>query len=90
MSSMSRYCKAYPVERLREFSGWAAEVGAGECIPGEPLFVHEDFAVTRGIYRDDEVVYEGGSPAWRAFCKDELGLEPRTGQASASGDAAGR
>ncbi len=34
MSEMSKYCKAYPAERLRQFSGWREKV-APLCAPAE-------------------------------------------------------
>lgn len=81
MSKMGRYCKAYPVERLREFEGWSdiyARPEGGEAGDGAPadendyLFVQEDFTVTKGIFLDEDVVYRNVSPEWVDFCKNRL------------------
>jgi hypothetical protein len=42
------------------------------------FFVHENFTVTAGIYRDQNVVFREPSPAWTEFCTDVLKFLPET------------
>ncbi len=77
MARMGRYCKAYPLERVAAFPGWAAAVAEGGD-PGEAqdggdvVFVQEDLVVTRGIYRDEEVLFDAITPEWKEFCEGVL------------------
>jgi hypothetical protein len=88
---MGRYCKAYQIERFREFSGWAANVqnvrkemkeinGAHVETPREltdqdHFYLHENFIVTDGIFLDENVIFDNVSPEWVNFCKNELKFE---------------
>jgi hypothetical protein len=69
MANMGRYCKAYPIARLREFGGWAengenarkvrreidgVEVEAPrELTDGDHLYLQENYVVTDGIFIDE-------------------------------------
>lgn len=87
MSEMGRYCKAYPVERLAEFDGWAGgyrrpeveerpEADNGQPAPeNDYLFLQENLTVTKGIFLDRDVVYDNISPEWVEFCKNRLEFE---------------
>jgi uncharacterized protein len=79
------YCKAYRLEDLRQYPLWMDLVGAslGEDGPAaEPrpapednlVFIHEDYTVTRSIWRDRNVLLAGDSAGWRDFCELELGF----------------
>lgn len=88
---MGRYCKAYPIERLREFSGWTEKsenvrpdpiVRDGSEAPVERrmsdvtfLYVQEDFTVTDGIHLEEFVIFDDVTPEWVAFCTDVLQFE---------------
>jgi hypothetical protein len=84
MTHMSGYCRAYLADELRRFPEWHERVpplvaqpeGAQ---PGDDesayFFLHEDFVVTAGVYRDESVAFDQVTDAWRAFCRSVLGFE---------------
>ena len=88
MHVMSKYCKAYPVSRLREFEGWnenahglkTKKTENGEEIErgfddGDILFLQEDFTVTSGIFMDEDVVFNHLTPDWTDYCKEKLNFQ---------------
>jgi hypothetical protein len=84
---MGRYCKAYSIVQFREYPNWSErseksgkETKAGGESPGEPanpqyLFLHENLVVTDGVFMDENVVFDGVTPAWEEFCKKQLRFE---------------
>ncbi len=88
MAEMGKYCKAYQVLRLREFSGWkedatrrATDSPRGNTVSDDsvrPLedndvvYLHEDLIVTDGVYRDESVIFDQVTEAWREFCEKTL------------------
>jgi len=91
MAKMGRYCKAYPVSRLRQFAGWS-ENGANlkkekqqvdgkeievdrELTDDNHLYLQEDFTVTDGIFLDENVIFNDVTPEWKEFCQTELNFE---------------
>ena len=85
MKRMGRYCKAYPVERFREFPGWQedarglrreegqeAERRLGD---GDFLYLQEDYTVTDGVFLGENVVYGDVTPQWVEFCRGPLNFE---------------
>jgi len=91
MAKMGRYCKAYPLSRLRGFSGWqenmenarkekheveGQQVELPRSLTNEDfLYLHENLTVTDGIYLDENIVYAEVTPEWQRYCNDELGYE---------------
>jgi hypothetical protein len=91
MAKMGRYCKAYPVARLREFSGWTENAEnarkekklvdgkevevTGELTDDSFLYLQEDYTVTDGIFLDENIIFNQVSPEWVEFCKDVLKFE---------------
>ena len=84
---MGSYCKAYPASRFREFGGWgeyARPVSPNsDTPPGGPgdddglvLYLQENYAVTAGIFQDEEVVYDRVTPEWVEFCRQGLQFSP--------------
>lgn len=88
---MGRYCKAYPIKRLREFSGWTEnqqnlrtekvtvdgkEVETPRTITDEDfLYLQENFVVTDGIFIDENVIFDNVTPEWQEFCKSSLDFQ---------------
>jgi hypothetical protein len=74
---MHKYCKAYRLQDLRQFSGWIEALG-GE---GEPLtddticYLWDDFTVVRSPVQEQGVIFEGVTPEWQAFCATTLQFE---------------
>ena len=88
MRVMSKYCKAYPLSRLREFDGWdehARLLRKKDLVNGEErelqdsdiLFLQEDFTVTSGIFMAEGVVFDCPTRSWTTFCKEVLQFEGR-------------
>jgi hypothetical protein len=78
MANMGSYCKAYPIERFREFGGWSEKMpitADPEQEDGRYLFLQENLVVTDGIFIDEKVVFDRVTPEWEAFCKDVLNFE---------------
>lgn len=88
---MPRYCKAYPVRRLRDFSGWTENLGnrrkrvsegsaeaTAEVTDLDILYLHEDFTVTDGIFPEEHVVFSQVTPEWIEFCKTKLDFKVPT------------
>lgn len=81
MAQTSDYCKAYPAADLRRFPGWDERVppltstAAEGADDGAYFFLHDDLAVTAGIYRDERVAFDRVDDAWKAFCRDVLEFE---------------
>lgn len=89
MGKMGRYCKAYPLARLREFKGWAEKAEAfrevetpegdgADVAPdgdGRIVYLQESYAVTDGIFLDEHVIFDSVTPEWIDFCQNTLGFE---------------
>src|SRR6185503_12340156 len=88
MATMGKYCKAYTLKNLREFSGWAEkrenarkekQVVDGEEveIPRELtdddyLYVQETYIVTDGIFLDEQIIFDQVTPEWIEYCRSAL------------------
>jgi hypothetical protein len=84
MPTIGKYCKAYPIDKFREFSSWnenkeypGHEKGEGMHAEEESkyLFLHDNYAVTDGIFVDENIVFDDVSSEWIAFCKEALEFE---------------
>jgi hypothetical protein len=91
MSQMGKYCKAYPVNRFREFKSWSEntqnlrrvkseqdgkEVEVARTLTEDDfLYLQENFTVTDGIFLNENVVFEEVTPEWMEFCKATLEFE---------------
>ena len=101
MAKMGRYCKAYPITQLREFSGWVAnsqnarkekrqidgvEVEAPrELTDDQYLYLQENFTVTDGIFLDENIIFDDVTPEWKEFTANPLKFEVPDYEASQSG-----
>jgi hypothetical protein len=81
MPTMGKYCKAYPLHRLRKFSGWSEKLrldsgGTSNSLGDDDyLFVQHNLVVTDGIFLDQNIVFDRVTTAWQEFCKAELRFE---------------
>jgi hypothetical protein len=91
MKTMGKYCKAYPLGKLREFREWTENASQarmekklvnGEEIEGPRelnedsyLYLQDNFTVTDDIFRDQNIVFDHVSPQWIEFCKNTLNFE---------------
>jgi hypothetical protein len=87
MAVMGRYCKAYPANNFSEFPGWSANLQKEKEVNGNEgeastqptgdayLFLQEDYTVTDGIFKDENVVFNNVTPGWVDFCQNTLKFE---------------
>ncbi|RMF28683.1 MAG: hypothetical protein D6759_15295 [Chloroflexi bacterium] len=69
MAKMGKYCKAYPIERFREYPGWAEKA---RPVNKGHLYLQENYVVTEGIFLDEEIVFDDVTPEWIEFCQETL------------------
>ena len=94
MAILGKYCKAYPLYRLRQFPGWSEiaenakrirkEVN-GEIVEetrkltdADYLYVQKNFTVTDGIFIDENIIFSDVTPEWIEFCEKLLQDDQRT------------
>lgn len=91
MATMGKYCKAYSLKKLRGFSGWTEneenvrkekEVVDGEEVEVERtltdddfLYLQENYVVTDGIFKDENVIFDNVTPEWEEYCQEVLKFE---------------
>jgi uncharacterized protein len=69
------YSRAYRLGDLRAFPEWRADGADAGLGDDEIVFLHDDLTVSRSpLRRQEDVLREGESPAWGAFCRDTLGF----------------
>ena len=105
MKKMGKYCKAYYLSKLRQYSGWTEhrenarpkkeqvdgkEVEVQRELTDEDiLYLQEDFTVTDGIFMEENVIFDAVTPEWLAFCKETLAFELPADETLSNGGAAG-
>lgn len=88
---MGKYCKAYLLKKLREFSQWTERVEnvrkekkevdktevevARELTDNDILYLQENYVVTDGIFIDENIIFDNVTPEWKDFCKNTLLFE---------------
>lgn len=84
MATVSTYCKAYSLEKLRQFSKWKEEntenihteenEGDRVLTDNDYAFLHENFIVTAGIFKDEDILFSKVTPEWVEYCQKTLGF----------------
>ena len=77
---MPKYCKAYKLEDLRKFTGWAgiALAAEKEMDNNDLAYVMESLKVTKNcldLDNEEDYLLSDVTPEWEAFCKDVLAFE---------------
>lgn len=88
MAEMGKYCKAYLLKDLRAFSGWTEkpenarqekqeiegqEIEAVRKLTDDSVvYVQEDYVVTDGIFKDENILFDDVTPEWMAYCQQSL------------------
>ncbi len=87
MATMGKYCKAYLLGRLREFGGWTEkaenarkekkadeqEVEVPRSLTAEDIvYLQENYVVTHGIFKDENVLFDAVTPEWIQYCEQVL------------------
>jgi uncharacterized protein len=80
------YCRAYYLREMRRFPGWSESWinwreaaahggnGAGEAELNDStiVYLHQDFTVTKSMWREESVIFNRVTPEWQEFCSTEL------------------
>jgi hypothetical protein len=91
MATMGKYCKAYPLKELRQFKGWVEnaanvreekkeidgkEVKVDRILTDDDfLYLQENYVVTDGIFKDENIIFDNVTPEWRDYCCQTLAFE---------------
>lgn len=91
MAIMGKYCKAYSLKKLRQFSQWTEhtentrkenkEVDGKEfevnrkLTDDDFLYIQENYVVTDGIFQDKNIIFDNVTSEWKDFCKNTLQFE---------------
>ena len=91
MATMGKYCKAYSLAKLREFPGWTEKAENArmekkqvdgketelrrELTDNDYLYLQENYIVTDGIFKDENVIFDAVSAEWTEYCTNVLKFE---------------
>ncbi|GAA6614828.1 hypothetical protein [Scytonema sp. NUACC26] len=91
MATMGKYCKAYPLKKLRQFRQWSErlenvrkdlqEVNGQEVevarllTDNDFLYLQENYVATDGIFIDKNIIFDNVTAEWKEFCHQTLGFE---------------
>ncbi len=91
MAEMGKYCKAYLAKQFREFSGWTEnkanvrkdkkEVDGKEVEVERELdddsilYLQENYIVTDGIFKDENIIFDHVTDDWKQYCHGPLAFE---------------
>lgn len=72
MATMGKYCKAYLLKQFRQFNQWNEDQ---ELTEDSVLYLQENYFVTDGIYKDENIIYDNVTDEWKEFCHQVLEFE---------------
>ncbi|MBW4506990.1 MAG: hypothetical protein KME64_10805 [Scytonematopsis contorta HA4267-MV1] len=91
MAIMGKYCKAYLVSKLRQFDQWreisenvkeekqqldGKEVEVKRVLTDDDfLYLQENYVVTDGIFKDENIIFDNVTSEWKDFCQNTLAFE---------------
>lgn len=72
-----KYCKAYYLKDLREYSGWTEkrQEQESELTNEDVVYLWDDFIVVRSPVLPGGVIFDDVTPQWQEFCKTTLHFE---------------
>jgi|SRR5216110_1663745 len=72
-----KYCKAYYLKDLRQFSDWTEkrEESEPELAAEDVVYLWDDFVVVRSPVLPGGVIFDQVTPEWQEFCQTTLGFE---------------
>lgn len=89
MPTLGKFCKAYPLHQMRQFTGWQEKAENArtirKIIDGETVevpreltdsdyvYLQRNFTVTDGIFIDENIIFSDVTPEWIEFCRTVLG-----------------
>ncbi|HET8844147.1 MAG TPA: hypothetical protein VFN35_21955 [Ktedonobacteraceae bacterium] len=75
---MRKYCKAYHLKDLRQFSAWTEKRSEQEqeLSDDDVVYLWDDFTVVRSpVIPDKGLIFDEITPEWQSFCKQVLAFE---------------
>jgi hypothetical protein len=91
VAEMGKYCKAYLAKQFREYPGWSEnaanvrkekkevdgkEVEVERQLDDESiLYLQENYVVTDGIFKDQNIIFDNVTDEWKEFCHGPLQFE---------------
>ena len=51
------------------------EIERTELKGDDILYIHDNYTVTDGIYRDENIIFDKVTDVWKQFCEQELSFE---------------
>jgi len=75
---MPKYCKAYKLDDLRKFPGWASSAVEKDMGDDDLAYVMESLKVTKNcldLDSEDDLILTEVTSEWEAFCKNDLKFE---------------
>lgn len=71
---MRKYCKAYYLKDLRQFSDWSEKNKEGEPALSDEdvVYLWDDFTVVKSPVLPDGVLFSHVTPEWQNFCETML------------------
>src|SRR5947199_9437394 len=72
-----KYCKAYYLKDLRQFSDWTEkrEENESELTDEDVVYLWDDFVVVRSPVLPGGVLFDQVTPRWQESCQTTLGFE---------------
>lgn len=91
MAEMGKYCKAYLAKQFREYPNWSEkkenvrkekkdvdgkEVEVERELNDDSiLYLQENYLVTDGIFKDENIIFDNVSDEWKEYCHGTLAFE---------------
>ncbi len=75
---MRKYCKAYPLRELRQFSNWSKQLKGSDAELADDTIVYlwDDFTVVKSpIVHEQDNLWQDVTPEWQEFCQKTLRFE---------------
>jgi hypothetical protein len=92
MSTLGKYCRAYPLSLFRQYHGWTEKPENARKIRKEIdgeitevprdltdadyVYLHRNFTVTDGIFIDENIIFSNVTQEWAEFLRNALGRVP--------------
>ena len=91
---MRKYCKAYHLRDMRQFSGWEAQRTAAtpELTDESIVYLWDDYTVATSPIHQNAIIFANVTPEWQDFCTQILKftIPEDLRYAYAPGEAAGK
>ncbi|MEM6754758.1 MAG: hypothetical protein AAF630_17520 [Cyanobacteria bacterium P01_C01_bin.38] len=76
MATMGKYCKAYLLKQFRQFDRWNENQEVNQELTEDSVFyLQENYVVTDGIFKDENIIFDNVTDEWKDFCHHILEFE---------------